>query len=287
MGSGDLRRTDLAVELRPEGTEEETGVRFEEGEREGIPFSLVTVLNEAGEKALGRPCGRYASLDLGAVWLDGDGEAERKGRAFAALLSEFAGGKRAALAVCLGNRAITADALGPLVMERLRVTRHLVGTELEELTEGRTLAAFAPGVVGQTGIETLGLVLGAAEHAVPDVVIAVDALAARSPERLCTTLQICDTGIAPGSGIGNRRAALNERTLGVPVIAIGVPTVADSTALILDALERSGEEPSEALLSRLGSGQRLFVSRRETDEALLLLSSMIADAVNGLFSCFS
>ena len=186
----------------------------------------------------------------------------------------------------LGNRSITADALGPAVADALVITRHVKLREkkLFDSLFSLEVASFAPGVLAQTGIETEELVRGAVERARPDLVVAIDALAARSAERLMTTVQLCDTGIAPGSGMGNRNGALDRKTLGVPVVAIGVPTVVTSSTLIRDALELGGIDGiSDALERVLENGRSFFVSPKESDLAIRELSAIIARALNSAF----
>lgn len=184
----------------------------------------------------------------------------------------------------LGNRFITADALGPRTADRIVVTGHMTG-------EGGILKGFGcssisavhPGVLGQTGIEAVAMIRGAAEYVQPDVIIAVDALAARDVGRLCATVQITDTGIEPGSGIGNRRGAVNRETTGFPVIAIGVPTIVDSATLVYDALEKAGMSIMGEELDRVLSDGKFFVSMRDSDVVTDEVSAVLASAINRAF----
>jgi spore protease len=196
------------------------------------------------------------------------------------------GGFKSVLVCGLGNRSITADALGPAVADALVITRHvrLCEASLFDSLFSLEVASFAPGVLAQTGIDTGELIRGAVEHVAPDLVVAIDALAARSADRLMTTVQLCDTGIAPGSGMGNHRCRLDRQTLGVPVIAIGVPTVVNSATLIRDALEVGGIGDISPDLERLLEGGRsFFVSPKESDLAVRELSAIIARALNSAF----
>ena len=161
--------------------------------------------------------------------------------------------KGAVLVAGLGNRAMTPDAVGPLAVEHLLVTRHLISALPNCFGSFRAVSAVTPGVLGQSGVESAEAVAALVRELQPAAVIAVDALAARRTERLCTTVQLSDTGIAPGSGVGNHRHPLNRETLGVPVIAIGVPTVIDGATLAADLLESAGEEAGEALLRTAGA----------------------------------
>ena len=186
----------------------------------------------------------------------------------------------------LGNRHITADALGDEVVGMITVTRHVkANRELFGLLGGREISAIAPGVLGETGIETAKLVAGAVRAAKPQIVVAVDALAARSTDRLATTVQLGSSGISPGSGIGGRRLAINEETLGVPVIALGVPTVVDSSTLVTDALEKAGMTGiTEELRHVLESGRSFFVTPKETDTIIKELAELSARAITLAFS---
>ena len=209
-----LPRTDLAMEAKElfeRSAGEQTrlsGVLARETDRRGVRMTLVRILDAEGEQALGKPRGTYITAELEA------------------------------LVVGLGNREITPDAIGPEAVRNLIVTRHL-GSELPEALTGLTsVAACQPGVLGQTGIESLALVKSAMQTAQPDVVIVIDALAAAEPGRLFRTVQLTDTGIVPGSGVGNSRQEFSRRTLGVPVVAVGVPTVMDAAGALQPALTR-------------------------------------------------
>ena len=187
----------------------------------------------------------------------------------------------------LGNSEITADAIGPLTVKNLTVTRHLREFEPSLYTKLGTceISAFAPGVLGQTGIETAELILGAVQNSKPDIVIAVDALAARSCERLASIVQISDAGISPGSGIGNTRRAITEESLGVPVISIGVPTVVNSSTLVYDALEKAGiEKIDKDLESVLETGRSFFVTPKESDVITKHISALLAESISKAFS---
>ena len=205
-------------------------------ETPGMVTTLVEVLNEQGAQALGKPVGRYLTLELPRGMLrssQGFLQAARQlGRAVASMVPE----KGAVLVAGLGNSAITPDALGPMSLEHLVVTRHL----RKGFPRLRAVSAIAPGVLGTTGLESVEVVRGIVERAQPQCVVVVDALAARRLERVCTTVQLADTGLAPGSGVRNSRAAFTAETLGVPVIALGVPTVVDAATLLEDTVLSCG-----------------------------------------------
>lgn len=221
-------RTDLAMEAKAlweksaEKTTKLEGVRA--SENDGI--TLVEILDDRGVSALGKPIGRYLTMELPKYCTDVRKTAEKLARQLENLIDWEP--YRNVLVVGLGNRAITPDALGPMTVEKLLLTRHLIQNLPQQFGSCRSVSALSPGVLATTGIETLETVKGAVEHVRPDCLIAVDALAAGSMERLCNTLQISDSGIAPGSGVGNRREAFNQETLHIPVYAIGVPTVVDA-----------------------------------------------------------
>lgn len=282
----DYVRTDLAIERRSASGR---GIDFTKEEKKGITVTRIRVTDAEGERTIGRPKGNYVTLEIGAPWLMGSAERENASFLLAEEFTAMAAPlcKMKSVLICgLGNRSITADALGPAVADALVVTRHvrLREKKLFDSLFSLEVASFAPGVLAQTGIETEELVRGAVERAEPDLVVAVDALAARSAERLMTTVQLCDTGIAPGSGMGNRNGALDRKTLGVPVVAIGVPTVVTSSTLIRDALEMGGiGEISDSLERVLENGRSFFVSPKESDLAVRELSGIIARALNSAF----
>ena len=188
------------------------------------------------------------------------------------------------LVVGLGNSALSVDAVGPFTVEKLTVTRHIEG----DFEIGCLVSAIAPGVLSRTGIETAELVRAAAENIKPDVIIAVDSLSAASCERLGTTIQLFDGGIVPGSGIGNKRRAINKENMGYPVISLGIPTVVSSSTLIIDALEKAGaSEIPEALIDVLRDGKSFFVAPRECDIIVESASNLISTALNIVFGTYS
>ncbi|GAB7386594.1 GPR endopeptidase [Bacillaceae bacterium] len=240
-------RTDLAFEAHRFATQkhgkEIPGVKSETETENGIEITRLEVLDMEGAKYIGKLPGKYISLQVpGLRRKDSELQnrvAARFAREFRRFLQELGiSENKKALVVGLGNWNVTPDALGPLVVENLVVTRHLFELMPEQVGEGyREVSALSPGVLGITGIETSEIVFGVVERTKPDFVIAVDALASRSVERVNTTIQISDTGINPGSGVGNKRKALTKETLGIPVIAIGVPTVCDAVTIVSDTID--------------------------------------------------
>ena len=281
------RRTDLALEAKElwtESAEKETkleGVRARDSLREGYQVTTVDILDEQGASSLGKPVGSYVTVQLDALARREEDAFGRAARAIAAELNGLL--KRPEEATCLvvglGNRAITPDAIGPGVADHTMVTRHLVEQAPEHFGSFRPVAALAAGVLCTTGVESGELVKAVAEKIRPGCIIAVDALASRSMDRVCTTVQLANTGIVPGSGVGNHRAALNRETLGVPVIAVGVPTVVDAGTLAADILAEAGQEglDPEALA---GAGEGLMVTPRDIDQRVADLVKVIGYGIN-------
>ena len=281
------RRTDLALEAKElwtESAEKETkleGVRARDSLREGYQVTTVDILDEQGASSLGKPVGSYVTVQLDAL---ARREEDAFGRAARAIAAELNGllklpEEATCLVVGLGNRAITPDAIGPGVADHTMVTRHLVEQAPEHFGSFRPVAALAAGVLGTTGVESGELVKAVAEKIRPGYIIAVDALASRSMDRVCTTVQLANTGIVQGSGVGNHRAALNRETLGVPVIAVGVPTVVDAGTLAADILAEAGQEglDPEALA---GAGDGLMVTPRDIDQRVADLVKVIGYGIN-------
>ncbi len=276
------RRTDLALEARElwrESAGETTrlsGVEAADGEREGLPVTTVRILDEQGEAALGKPRGTYVTLTLDGLQRREEDILDRAAGALAGELRGLLSGvpeDGLVLAVGLGNRAITPDALGPKVHEHTLVTRHLVERVPEHFGGMRPVASLAAEVLGSTGVESGEVVQAVCEKIAPACVIAVDALASRSLERLCRTVQLSDTGIQPGSGVGNHRFSLTRETLGVPVIAVGVPTVVDCGTLAADLT--GAEEPPA-----LGAGGELLVTPKDIDSQVSDLARVVALGLN-------
>ena len=272
-----VRRTDLALEARELWQERAgaltalPGVEARDGRREGIPVNTVKILDGRGEEALGKPRGTYVTLTLEGLANREEGIFQRSVRAVAGELTPLLGevpDRGLVLVAGLGNRAITPDAIGPKVHENVLVTRHLVRKMPEHFGALRPVASLAAEVMGTTGVESGELVRAVCEKIRPACVVAVDALASRSLKRLCRTVQLADTGITPGSGVGNHRMGLTRDTLGVPVIAVGVPTVVDGATLAADLL--GADE-----LPDLGEGGDLLVTPKDIDSQVSDLAKVI------------
>lgn len=265
------RRTDLALEARELAGDGLRGVESREETREGYPCVTVEVTTEEGARALGKPMGCYHTLDLTALNRQTDA-LPRAARAVSSLLLPLLPkGEGTVLVVGLGNRAMTVDAVGVLTAEGTLATRHLVDSLPDDFGGLRPVAVLKTGVLGTTGVESGELVRALCEQIHPDGVIAVDALCARKVERLCATVQISDTGIVPGSGVGNHRFALNRDSLGAPVIAVGVPTVIEGATLCADLLEQAGATPPPEL-----TGGTLFVTPRDIDSRVKELARVLS-----------
>ena len=286
-------RTDLAVESFPGGKGLPREAEYSAENTGSFTIERMKLSKESG-KAFGKPAGNYTTISFGKISELSDPEFSSLGGLISselALYTKRAAGKSPGkelgiLVAGLGNSGMTPDAVGPGTVARLNATSHLkkADPELFGRLECSRLSAVAPGVLGQTGIETSELVRGAVESVHPDVVIAIDALAAGSCGRLFSTVQLSDSGIFPGSGIGNRRSELSLSSLGVPVIALGVPTVVDSSTLVLDALERAGfHDIPENLTSVLESGKSYFVAPKECDMLIKSLCRLFASAINREF----
>ncbi len=278
------RRTDLAVEshqLWREGAGDATalpGVRSEEETRKGFPVTTVTISSPEAAQALGKPQGTYDTLELDGLLRREEDAFRRAAEAVAASLRPLLPADGPALVVGLGNRAVTPDLIGPLAVDHLLVTRHLVEQVPEHFGDLRPVAAAAPGVLASTGMESSLVAQALAQRLRPACVIAVDALASRSLDRLCRTVQLSDAGVVPGSGVGNHRSALDRESLGVPVFTVGVPTVVDGATLALDLLERAGGPVPDR--SGLPGGEAFFVTPREVDSRVADLGKVLGYAVS-------
>ena len=249
-------RTDLAMEQKERFESdhvEVSGVVLEEeyDEEREIKITTVRIETENGAKMMGKPVGTYLTLEVPDMASADDGYHREISETLAGFLEKYVENEEtkkehskekgcSILTVGLGNREVTPDALGPRTLSYVLVTRHLIEQMPEQFSVFRPVSALAPGVLGTTGLESVEVVRGVIAHAEPTRVIVVDALASRDPARVCSTIQLADSGIVPGSGIGNSRQAFNQQTLGVPVVAVGVPTVVDAATLVTDYLERNG-----------------------------------------------
>ena len=279
------KRTDLALEARElwqESAEKTTrlrGVKAAKHKREGYPVTRVDILDPEGERALGKPRGSYLTIDFTSFWRRGADFFPRAVRAVGSELRELLPPEGPVLVVGLGNRAMTPDAVGPLTLEHLLITRHLISAMPRQFSGFRPVAAFRTGVLGTTGVESAEAVRGLVEQVHPSLVIAIDALASRRCQRVCATVQLSNTGIVPGSGVGNHRWALDQKTLGVPVFSIGIPTVVDAATLAADLLEEQGLTVEESQLRR-GRAKPMMVTPRDIDAQVRDLAKVVGYGIN-------
>jgi len=303
-------RTDLALEAREMAGDIKTelqGIKVEIEEDKDINMKItkVQVLDHEGESQINKPIGNYITIECEDIKRGAFDNKKDLVEAIAKELNNIFDFKdKTILVVGLGNQNVTPDSLGPKVVEGLIVTRHLF-QEFKDVTDEylQKVSALAPGVMGQTGMETVEIIKGVVDTIGPDLVIAIDALASRKTTRVNTTIQIADTGVHPGSGVGNRRKGLNEETLGVPVIAIGVPTVVDAATIVNDTMEelfiqlknlnnKNGEIidqiinleetekyqlAKEILYPYVGN---MFVTPKEIDEVIDRISDIISTVIN-------
>lgn len=299
--SGNRRiRTDLALETTERFAEENAEIRGVEvheeyDEEKDVRTTVVKIVTENGAKSMGRPQGTYITIEAPELSTPDEDYHREISEEISTHLRKLIDLKKekSVLVVGLGNAAITADALGPQVVDNLLMTRHIIkeyglrGIKHEKM---HRISGIAPGVMAQTGMETAEIVQGIVSETKPDVVVAIDALAARSVRRLSRTIQITDTGIHPGSGVGNHRNGLTEENLQVKVIGIGVPTVVDAATIVhdsmahlLDALEETEQKEflDEMIAPNLYS---MFVTPKDVDETIKYLSFTISEGLNIAFS---
>ena len=289
-------RTDLALEARESVNEEESklrGVSVEEHyeEEADLRITKVTIDTKNAEKMLGKPMGVYVTMEAPAMVEPDDDYHREISEALAEELLKMMPQEQeeqSVLVVGLGNREVTADALGPQVIDNLLITRHVVknyGKAAYNCTRMNLVSSIEPGVMAKTGMETAEIISGVVKETGP---IVVDALAARSTRRLNRTIQITNTGIQPGSGVGNHRNALTQETLGVPVIAIGIPTVVDAATIVGDALEKlmSGEKEFDAVKymgqHRMAFAElnNMYMTGKDIDSVVKRVSYTVSEGIN-------
>lgn len=271
-------RTDLALERwnaakishgRGRGVD---GVNYRRITVRGIGVHTMRVESPEAAKILCKPIGNYYTISLDKTIKRVDDSFEDTAQCIGEIIHQLLPNGKKFLVVCLGNPNITPDAIGPKCADYVMVTRHLKEWMPKDFAPFSSVSMICPGVLGTTGIESAYIVKGVVDTVKPDGVIAVDALAAASADRLCRTVQICDTGIEPGSGVGNRRYVLNSDTLGVPVISVGVPTVVDADTFIYSIAEDSVPKHSR--------GEGMFITPREIDSFVAHSAKLLAYGIN-------
>lgn len=269
------KRTDLALERLEDQVEQPLpGIESRQWRRSPLSIHRIAVTDSQGEQALGRPRGQYITAQMEPNALSDSQWIYRSASVLAQLLRPMLPSKGPVLVAGLGNRALTPDALGPLALEHLIVTRHLMQTMPGEFGHLRPVCALATGVLGNTGIETAEILRGAAQRVAPAAIVAIDAMASRSLDRLCRTFQLSDTGIAPGSGACNPRQELNAHTMGIPVIALGVPTVVEARTLALDLV------PNGHLDEKSAPDAGMLVSPKDIDLQVAKCAKVLGYALN-------
>ena len=303
-------RTDLAVEAREacrkERGEDVPGVETDEKVEDDIKITYVNIVDDIGEKIMGKPKGSYITIDM-PKFTHYDGEIRDKvSKVVGKVLSGVIKIEDSAtvLVVGLGNWNITPDSLGPKVVSKLMVTRHLKQLVPDKIDEGiRPVCVISPGVLGITGIETGEIIRGVCEKVKPDLIVCIDALASRKMDRVNSTIQVGNTGISPGSGVGNRRMELSQKTLGVPVIALGVPTVVDAATMANDTIDlllddlinksKGGSEfykmlksvdkdEKQGIIQEIMEpyGENIIVTPKDVDLVMDSISKIIAGGIN-------
>ncbi len=303
-------RTDLASERRDiyqkaNNLEQIEGIEAtKEDIDENIKVERVKITNENGEKAIGKPMGDYITIDIQKLKIAQEEELEKAGEILAnelkTIVAKHVNSQGEILVVGLGNSYVTPDSLGPKVTNEIEVTRHIINYLPQYVEEGtRMVSAIAPGVLGTTGIETAEILKGIVDNIHPKLVIVIDALASRSIERISSTVQLSDTGIVPGAGVGNTRNEISQKTLGIPVVAIGIPTVVETAVLVNDCLdlfitklqeeaksndylnqlkqEDNYEEIKEALVPK---DYNLIVTPKEIDVLIENMTQVVATGIN-------
>ena len=280
------KRTDLALEARElrrlgeDSAAEIPGVEAQERVLQGYAVTTVRVLDERGKEELCKPIGSYITMELDALVRR---EQDAFSRAVQVLSGQIASllalsGDESLLVVGLGNPAITPDAIGPQTLDYVLVTRHLRQHAPESFRNFRAVSTLKAGVLGTTGVESAEMVAALVRKLCPDRVIAVDALASCRLARLCKTVQLTDTGIVPGSGVGNHRSPLTIDSLGVPVLAVGVPTVVDAASLATELAENAGMTPPDR--ERLGELGAMVVTPRDIDRSVHDASRLVGYAID-------
>ena len=304
-------RTDLASERRDiynKANKLENDINGIESEKEEINENIkverVKITNENGEKAIGKPIGNYITIDVKKLKIAQDEDIEKAAETLANELKKVVDmhidNQGEVLVVGLGNIYVTPDSLGPKVINEIEVTRHIIKYLPQYVEEGtREVSAVSPGVLGTTGIETVEILKGIVDNVKPKLVIVIDALASRSIERISSTVQISDTGIVPGAGVGNTRNEISIKTLGIPVIAIGIPTVVETAVLVNDSLDLfieklQDEAKSNDYLNNLKQEDKyeeikevlvpndynLIVTPKEIDDLIENMKDIVAKGIN-------
>lgn len=298
------RRTDLALEAResfPKDDVEISGVSLDKetviiDDKRNIrlDISTVKIMNEAGAKKMNKPQGSYITIESGDISELSDECMEKVSVEIGSRIEQLAGvlHEKKIMVAGLGNRYVTADSLGPIVVDNLNITRHFAkeyGVEFLGKIGMGEVCAISPGVMAQTGMEAAEILESVADSVKPDVLIVIDALAARSVKRVTSTIQITDTGINPGSGVGNHRVGINEDSIGVKVISIGVPTVVEAEVIVSDRIEEFMKKQNfndneiQQFIMNMGQTEinNMYVTPKNIDETVRDMGELVAMSING------
>lgn len=303
-------RTDLASERRDiyqkaNNLDEIQGIETtKEDVNENIKVERVKITNENGQQAIGKPMGNYITIDVKNLKIAGEDEIQKASETVTKelknLINTHIQKQEEILVVGLGNIYVTPDSLGPKVINEIDVTRHLINYLPQYVEEGtRPVCAVAPGVLGTTGIETMEILKGIVDNTKPKMIMVIDALASRSIDRISSAIQISDTGIVPGAGVGNTRKEISKATLGIPVIAIGIPTVVDLATIVSDGIDifinklqqeaksndylnkLKDEDSYEQVKEALNVGEyNMIVTPKEIDDLIENMKDIIARGIN-------
>ena len=283
----DFKRTDLAVEAKeiwsesPENQTKLSGVEAFDKKIGDVNVTVVKILDEKGAAALCKPVGNYITLEVDTFLHRDKNAFEKTAMAIGSELSSLLRltPDDGVLVVGLGNEDVTPDAIGPWTADGTMVTRHLKAAYPDDFALFRSVSVIKPGVLGTTGIESADLIQSAVKRVKPRCVIAVDALTSRSMDRICRTVQISDTGISPGSGVGSARTRLDRESMGIPVIAVGVPTVVDAGTLSLDIAEKAGFSVSDPDVFRKSAGD-MIVTPKDIDARAADMAKLLSYGIN-------
>lgn len=286
-------RTDLALEatesIRKQETGEIRGVILEEYDiLDDVHVTKVEIKSKNAAKSMGKPVGTYITLEAASLQESDEDYhrniSEKLADELRSILPDISTREQSVLVVGLGNRDVTADSLGPCTVDNLFITRHIIkeyGKQAYRADKMHKISSLVPGVMAKTGMETSEIIKGVIKETEPDIVIVIDALAARSTKRLNRTIQITDTGIHPGSGVGNHRNALTRESLGIPVIAIGIPMVVDAGTIVCDALEKISKESLDFFRNSEDTQlHNMYVTSKNIDETTKRLSFTLSEAIN-------
>lgn len=288
-------RTDLALEAHELASKNTSspidGIVYKEENINNFKMTRVEINSDEASQKTGKPKGKYLTLHTGNLWNEGSDALIRAVKSLSLLIDELTRDKASGgpiLITGLGNITITADAIGPKALEHVIVTRHIKSASPDLFNDLGLfdIAALSPGVLSQTGVETTEIIKSLVDKISPSIVIAIDSLASKNLERLVTTIQLSDTGISPGSGMGNRRTALNSDTLGIPVISIGIPTVVDAGALAFDMIEKHCKKrniTNDFFEEGFGGDLQYFVTPKDTDMIISCLAKIIGYSINMTF----